>query len=220
MKEIIDFISALQKNNEREWFHAHKAEYQESREQFFSLIEEIINNVVTTDIRLQTVTPKDTVFRINRDIRFSKDKSPYKTHYGSYIAKGGRKSGKAGYYFHVSPDEVFLGGGVYQPEKEALHVIRQEILYQPEKFKSIVSSLEKKGFSLIEDNKLKTGPKGFDKDSPHIELIKYKHYFLSMRLSKEEINSPNIAKIVSGYLIEVFPFTDFLNTAMEFTGNE
>ena len=220
MKEIIEFLSALRKNNEREWFHAHKTEYQKSREFLFDIIDSIINNVVTTDIRLQTVVPKDTVFRVNRDIRFSKDKSPYKTHYGSYIARGGRKSGNAGYYFHISPDEVFLGGGVYQPEKEALHVIRQEILYQPEKYKFIVSSMEKKGFALIEDDKLKTGPKGFDKESPHIELIKYKHYFLSRRLSKAEINSPDIAKIASDYFIELFPFTDFLNTAMEYTGNE
>lgn len=220
MKQIIDFLEALRENNNRDWFHAHKNEYQESRDRFFEIIEQIINSVVTTDTRLQSVSPKDTVFRINRDIRFSKDKSPYKTHYGSYIARGGRKSGDAGYYFHVSPDEVFLGGGVYQPEKEPLHIIRQEILFQPDTYKSIVASMEKDGFSLIEDDKLKTGPKGFDKDSPDINLIKYKHYFLSKRLTKAQINSPDIATIAADYFISLFPFTDFLNTAMEFTGND
>lgn len=220
METIIKFLSELEQNNDREWFHAHKKEYQASRERFFTLIEEIIDKIKNRDIRLQDLSAKETVFRINRDVRFSKDKSPYKTHFGAYMAAGGRKSTNAGYYLHIEPNEAFLGAGVYQPAKEELNVIRQEILYQAEKYSSTLKQLEKKGFSMMERDKLKTGPNGFNKDSPHIELIKYKHYILSRNITGKELKSSDFADTVSNYFNQLFPYTDFLNTAMDFTGNE
>jgi uncharacterized protein (TIGR02453 family) len=220
MEKLITYLNDLSKNNEREWFHANKKRYQESKNTFLSVVDEIIRTMELTDIRLQDLDAKDTVFRINRDVRFSRDKSPYKTHFGSYIAKGGRKSPNAGYYLHIEPNQFFIGGGVWHPEKEELKAVRQEIMFQPEKYSATLNSVVKNGFTIMEEDKLKTGPKDFDKESPHIELIKYKSYILSRQLSKKELNSPDVASIVANYFSQLYPYTSFLNTAMDFMGNE
>jgi len=220
MEKVISYLVDLSQNNEREWFHANKVRYQESKISFLSVVEQIIRTLELTDIRIQGLATKDTVFRINRDVRFSRDKSPYKTHFGSYIAKGGRKSPDAGYYLHIEPDQFFIGAGAWHPEKEELKAIRHEIMYQPENYSSVINSVVKKGFTIMEEDKLKTGPKDFDKDSPHIDLIKYKSYILSRKLSNKEIKSPDIAAIVANYFEQLYPYTSFLNTAMDYMGNE
>lgn len=220
MEKVIKYLNELSQNNERNWFQANKQRYQECRTTFLSLLDEIIRTIELTDFRIQGLDPADTVFRINRDIRFSKDKSPYKTHFGAYIAKEGRKSPDAGYYLHIEPKQFFIGAGAYHPEKEELKAIRQEIMYQPKEYTSIQNSLVQKGFVIMEEDKLKTGPKDFDKESPHIELIKYKSYILSRNLSEQEIISPELASIVANYFKQLFPYTSFLNTAMDFMGNE
>ncbi len=220
MEQILSFLYDLNRNNEREWFHANKVRYQESKDSFLALVEQVINELVSTDLRIHELNPKDCVFRINRDVRFSRDKSPYKTYFGAYMANGGRKSSNAGYYLHIAWDEIFIGAGVYHPEKEELNAIRQEIIYQPEKFSSILNTIVKKGFSLMEEDKLKKGPIGFDKNSPYIDLVKYKSYILSRKISKKEILAPGISITVANYFKEIFPLTEFLNTAMEFKGND
>jgi uncharacterized protein (TIGR02453 family) len=160
------------------------------------------------------------MFRIFRDIRFSSDKTPYKTHFSAYIAKWGRKSNEAGYYVQLSNEGCFIGGGVYSPQKEELNVIRQEILYQADTFTTIIDNKVLEGFRLYAEDKLKTGPKGFPKDSPHIELLKNKHFFLSLDIPEIEVLSGNFSAIVSSHLEQLLPFTDYLNTAMEFKSNE
>ena len=220
MEKVINYLHDLSQNNERDWFHANKIRYQESLSTFLTIVEQIIRTLELTDIRLQGLDPKNTVFRINRDVRFSRDKSPYKTHFGSYIAKGGRKSPDAGYYLHIEPDQFFIGGGAWHPEKEELKAVRQEIMYQPEKYNSLINSVVKKDFTIMEEDKLKNGPKDFDKDSPHIDLIKYKSYILSRKLSEKEIKSSDIAAIVANYFEQLYPYTSFMNTAMDFMGNE
>lgn len=220
MERVISYLSDLGQNNERIWFHANKKRFQDSKNTFLSVVEQIIRTIELTDVRIQGLEARDTIFRINRDVRFSKDKSPYKIHFGSYIAKGGRKSPDAGYYLHIEPDQFFIGAGAYHPEKEDLKAIRQEIMFQPGVYSSLQKSLVKEGFSIMEEDKLKNGPKDFDKDSPHIDLIKYKSYILSRKLSKKEITSPNIAAIVSNYFEQLYPYVSFLNSAMDFKGDE
>lgn len=220
MKEVLDFLTDLKKNNNRDWFLQNKKRYEASKHIFLSEVGSILKRIQLKDPNLLDLDPKNTMFRINRDIRFSKDKTPYKTNFASFMAKGGKNSTHAGYYIHVANDEFFMGAGVYNPPKEELKAIRHEILYQPEKFESIVNSRIKLGFSMHEEDKLKNGPMDFPKDSPHVELIKYKHYLLSRDLSREEIISENFADTVAGYFEALLPFTEFLNTAMEYKGNE
>ncbi|MFC2089173.1 DUF2461 domain-containing protein [Bacteroidota bacterium] len=220
MNDILSYIEDLKRNNNREWFHENKDRYDKVRGTFTSLISEIIAKLQFADPRLAGLEAKDTIFRIYRDIRFSKDKTPYKTHFSAYIARGGRKSKEAGYYVHVSKEELFIGAGVYQPEKEDLKAIRQEILYQPEQFKSLVKSLEKSGFHLMEDDKLKIGPKDYPKDSPYIEYLKFKHFIAMKEFNLSDIKKGNYTEVVMHQFSKAATFTEFLNSAMEFKGNE
>jgi len=220
MKEILSFLEDLKKNNDRDWFNTHKKQYKESRSLFLKELQQIINKLQFNDPRIAGLEAKDAMFRIYRDIRFSNDKTPYKTHFSGYIAKGGRKSRDAGYYVHVGNDEIFLGAGVYSPEKDELRAIRQEILYQPETFRKIVSENQKEGFNLMERDKLKTGPKDFPRDTPHADLLKYKHFMLSSTLDRAVLLNGNFAQEVAERFSKLVPFTKYLNTAMEFKGNE
>jgi len=120
MKKSLSFISDLKKNNNKEWFHANRKQYDEARGEFIAFVEMMVSEIGMFDPDLGPISPKSTLFRINRDIRFTKDKSPYKTNFGAFIIKGGKKSGNAGYYFHLEPDGTFAGGGIYHPEANIL----------------------------------------------------------------------------------------------------
>ena len=220
MKEILQYLSDLEQNNNRDWFHANKKQYEQARRAYLELVQNIIGLLQFDDPRLSGLEAKDAMFRIFRDIRFSNDKTPYKTHFGAYMARGGRKSREAGYYLHVGNNEMFLAAGVHSPQKEDLHAIRQEILYQPESFRTILNAKLEAGYSTYEKDKLVKGPMGFPKDSPYIEYLKYKHFLLSYPLSEQELVAEDAADLIAGRFRELIPFTEFLNTALEFKGNE
>lgn len=220
MTVILQYLSGLEQNNNRDWFHANKKQYEQARRSYLELVQKVIELLQFDDPRLSGLEAKDAMFRIFRDIRFSQDKTPYKTHFGAYMARGGRKSREAGYYLHVGNNEMFLAAGVHSPRKEDLHAIRQEILYQPESFKIILNAKLEKGYSTYEKDKLVKGPMGFPKDSPYIEYLKYKHFLLSYPLSEQELIAENAANLIAGRFRELIPFTEFLNTALEFKGNE
>lgn len=220
MKELLQYLSDLEQNNNREWYHASKPRYERARTTYLALAQQVIDLLQFDDPRLSGLEAKDAMFRIFRDIRFSKDKTPYKTHFGAYMARGGRKSREAGYYLHIGSGEMFLAAGVHSPAKEDLHAIRQEILYRPEAFGAILETRLAQGYSTYEQDKLVNGPVGFPKDSPHIEYLKYKHYLLSHPLSEQELDAENAAHVIADRFRELVPFTEFLNTALEFKGNE
>lgn len=220
MQRSIAFLKKLKANNNRDWFHANKEEYKASREEFSSFITGIIRNLGTYDPSLDGVEVKEVLFRIFRDIRFSKDKTPYKTHYSAFIAKGGRKGGKAGYYVHLSPEECFIAAGIHTPGKDELQAIRQEIVYSAERFNELINDLIKKGYALNEEDKLKTGPKGFPKDSDQIEYLKNRHFLLSVNFNRSDPLSPGFEDKICEKFRELIPFTLFLNEAISYTGNE
>lgn len=220
MKEIMQFLSELRDNNSRDWFHVNRARYESCRDAYLETVDAIIAGICSFDPRLAGLGSKDCLFRINRDIRFSKDKSPYKTHFGAYMARGGRKSPDAGYYMHVSPDEVFIAAGAYSPQKENLKVIRQEIMYRPQRYVEITEALREGGYVPMTDERLKTAPKDFPKDSPYIDLVRDKHYIFSIVLEESEIRSPELQAVVISHFKKMHPYVEFLNHAMEFTGNE
>jgi uncharacterized protein (TIGR02453 family) len=175
---VFEFLRDLKTNNNREWFQANKDRYERARKAFESFINDVIPMVRTIDPLVDMITAKDCVFRIYRDVRFSADKSPYKPNMGAYIARGGKGSQMAGYYVHFEPGESMLAGGLYMPPAETLKRIREEIFYQPEDFKKIIYRKEFTDcFGKLDDpDKMKNPPKGYSKDFPDIELLKFRTY--------------------------------------------
>ncbi|HWA06652.1 MAG TPA: DUF2461 domain-containing protein, partial [Ignavibacteria bacterium] len=177
-KSTIDFLKKLKKNNNRDWFNANKKLYEDARYDFEVFVFELIQKIAEFDETVSGLEPKDCMFRIYKDVRFSKDKTPYKTNFGAAINKGGRKLSIAGYYIHISPTEYFLGSGLYMPSPEKLLAVRNNISAKSAKFKSIVEGKEfKKNFGkLWNGDTLKTVPKGFDKEHPMGEYLKLKSF--------------------------------------------
>jgi uncharacterized protein (TIGR02453 family) len=216
-RQITRFLEELARNNNKEWFHANKADYQAVREEFKQFVAVLIAEIAHFDESVKNILPKDCIFRINRDIRFSKDKRPYKNNFGAFIAPGGKNSGYAGYYFHIEPGNSFLAGGVYMPSPQALKAIRNEIYENTEEFKSILNA---PGFvnyfgGLDSIEMLKTAPKGFPKDFKDIELLNHKHYTVSKPLDDSELHSEDLTgKAVEAYEA-LYPLNYFLNDAIE-----
>ena len=220
IKFILEFLNDLQQNNDREWYHAHKARYKEAQELFLIEVQAIIDRLQPHDPSLLGLTAGEAAFRIYRDVRFSNDKTPYKTHFGAFMAQGGRKSNRGGYYIHVSNDDPFLAAGVWSPPKEALKTIRQEIMFRTEELTAIIAEKEKLGYSMYKKDKLKRGPKGFPDTGPFVELLKYKHILLSRNLDTKDLLAENFADNISGHFIQLVPLNNYLNTALDFIGNE
>lgn len=215
-QEIISFLQELSENNHRDWFQANKPRYNELREKFLHFTDMVINEVTQFDPSIKGITAKDAVFRINRDIRFSNDKSPYKTNMGAFIVPGGKKSGKAGYYIHLEPNQSFLAGGIYMPPSPILKSIRKEIFEHTDEFKFIIENSQFKfTFGEIWGEKLKQGPKDFPKDFQDIELLKFKSYTVARNLSKNELISDNFFDHVVEVFECLYPFNRFLNQSFE-----
>ncbi len=214
-KPALDFLGKLKSNNNREWFQKNRAAFDEAQEAFAIFVDTLIRDMGWVD-NLAGVSAKDCIFRIYRDVRFSKDKSPYKTNMGAEIVGGGRKSGRLGYYVHIAPhDQSMLAGGLYMPSGEQIAKFRQAIARDAKKFKKIVNNKEfKKYFGTLEGEKLKTAPQGFARDHPEIELLKLKQVVVHHRLSDKQLLSPNFAS----YALKVFkamkPFLDYLNSVL------
>ncbi|MCK5136362.1 MAG: DUF2461 domain-containing protein [Bacteroidales bacterium] len=222
MDSIISFLRALARNNNREWFNDHKKTYQEALELFRGFTGEVLTGIVRFDPSLGDLVAKDTIFRIYKDVRFSRDKTPYKTHFGCWMTRGGRKSTDAGYYFHLEPDNIFMAAGVYMPPKEQLSLIRQEIVFNPAAYLEMINDPGiKKGYERTgKDDMLKKGPAGFPKDFEFLEEIKYKHYIYSRKYSEPEIREKDFAQKLTTDFKGLFPLVNYLNHAMSFTGNE
>ena len=216
MLQVIQFLNELSENNNREWFQNNKKRYDESREKVLFLTEVVINEIRKFDPDVPLLEPKDCLFRIFRDVRFSNDKRPYKTNFGSFIAKGGRKSMHAGYYFHIEPSGSFVGGGIYMPATEPLKAIRQYIAENGEEFLSIINNKSfTKVYPEMMDDKLKTAPKGFSPDHEFIDLLRYKSFAFSSQFDKSQILADNyIEKLVHSFKI-LQPVNRFLNDALE-----
>jgi len=218
MKTLFDFLNELRENNTREWFNDNKPRYEESKEQILFFTELMIREIHQFDEDIPLMDPKDCLFRIFRDVRFSADKSPYKTHFGSFIAKGGRKSDRAGYYIHLQPGNSFLGGGVWRPEADRLKAIRAEILNHPEGLKEVLGDEDfKKYYPGIEGEKLKTAPKGFPKDFEEVDLLRYKSYAFMFHVDDQTVLSDNFVSFAVDAFKELSKANRFLNDALNKT---
>ena len=209
---LIKFLNKLKKNNNRDWFNENKKEFVELKEQFETFINQLIPKIKQLDGFIGSLSAKDCIFRIYRDVRFSKNKLPYKTHFGAYLADGGRKSPYAGYYVHIEPGGSFAGGGVYHPESNVLKELRYEIMDKTDEFKGIISASNfKKVYPEIYGDKLKTAPKGFPKDFKDIELLKLKSYALVHSIDDKTVESPGFEDYLLNLYKTAKPFNSFFN---------
>ena len=213
-KSTLDFLTAVKCNNNRDWFNANRPVYAEAKENFESFVQEIIDELTQFEPIMKGLEAKSCVYRINRDIRFSNDKSPYKSHFGAFIVRGGKKNGDkfAGYYFHIEPGKSIMAGGAYMPPAPWLSQIREKISENPDEFIKITTNKEfVKYFGSIDGEKLKTAPKGYPKDHPNVELLKFKSYLVVNEASDKMV----LNKDYIDYVIKVFkamkPLNDYLN---------
>jgi uncharacterized protein (TIGR02453 family) len=217
-KSTYEFLVSLKQNNNRDWFQANNNWYNEARLDFEQLISALIAEIATFDPPIGLVKTRDCIFRIFRDVRFSKDKSPYKTNFGAYIVPGGKKSGLAGYYFHISPEECFLAGGIWHPDPESLKKLRKEIYDNIDEFLSILNNKEfSRHYTQIFGDKLVNPPAGYPADFPHIDLLKYKDYNVYKEFPSRELFSKSIIEYSARMYRLMYPFNRFLNYSL--TGN-
>ena len=212
------FLKNVKANNNRPWFEKNRASYEAALENVRTFVTELIEATSAFDKSIAGLTYKDCLMRIYRDVRFSKNKDPYKTNFGASINKGGRKSHYAGYYLHLEPGgNSFIAGGMHMPEPENLQKVRQEILYNPEKFKKIIGGKEfKKNFgNLWQEDKLISAPKNFPKDHPEIELLKLKSFICIHEIKDSQVLNKNFFKFTVSLIKNAKPLNDFLNTALD-----
>jgi len=216
MKQILDFLKDLEANNSREWFDLNRDRYDATRKQFLVVAEQLIHDIRQFDDEVPVLNPKDCVFRIFRDVRFSKDKLPFKSNYGCFIARGGKKSGFAGYYLHIQPGECFLSGGIYMPLPEYLQAIRQEIYYHPQNYIDLIEDKSfKSTYTLEYSNKLKTAPKGYPKDWEFLDLIRNRNYAFGHRIEENELFAPDFIKKAIELFKIIYPLNRYLNKAVD-----
>lgn len=217
METTLDFLKKLKNNNNREWFDSNKTEYLASKEIFEEFVSELIKGINKFDKKVSLdLKPKDCTFRIYKDVRFSKDKTPYKNNMSASINPGGKKSNIPGYYFHLEPEACFLAGGVYMPMPDDLKAIRQEIDYNPLPLINVLTSASfKKEFNgLDEEDKLKNPPKGFNKDHAHSEILKNKHFIVSKKFENKVIlKKEGLSKTLDSFKA-MYPFLDYLRKAI------
>lgn len=227
MKTLLEFLEVLRRNNNREWFADHKAEYRLVQQETEDITARLIDGISSFDGSVSGLSPRDCTYRIYRDTRFSKDKLPYKTHIGIYVCPGGKKSGMSGYYFHIEPPTPaepepcngFSGGslisvGLYMPEAAVLKSIREEICYNGEEFLRNVSKAE--GFSLNRSNALKRIPLGFPSDSPYADYLKLKDIYLEKRMDENILLSGDYISWAVGAFATAYDFNCQLNRAVEY----
>lgn len=213
------FIRQLSRNNNKEWFEKHRKQYEDARMDFEQLVTAIIQRFGNIDPDVAPLTARQCIYRQYRDVRFSKDKTPYKPHMGASLDRDGKNSGFAGYYFHLEPgNKSMLGGGIWMPEAVSLKKIRQEIDYNWDEFSSIIQNKDfRRTFGDLEtgEYKLSREPKGYTKENPAIEYLKLKSLVAMQPLTDDELTSKGIVeKVVKGYTA-LMPLVHFVNRSLE-----
>ena len=217
-KDSVQFLDDLKANNNRDWFLDNKKRYEVFKKDYHQLVVDILDAMKPLDPSLEMLEVKNCTFRINRDIRFSKDKSPYKDHLGVWISSGSKGMNRSGYYVHIARAGSFIAGGFYCPEAEDLKKVRKEIAYFHEDLEEIMSNKNFKkefgDFDRNEANLLKNPPRGYEKDHPAIEFLKLKSFETSQKFDFEEILAADFVTKMSKKLLVLKPLNDFINRAL------
>jgi len=211
LKPVMTFLGKLAKNNNRPWFEAHRDEYERARVLFEAFVQELIVGVGRFD-DMQGVTPKNSIMRIYRDVRFSKDKSPYKTGMGASLGAGGRTGYRFHYYLHLQPGgDSMVAGGLHMPEPKQLNAFRAAIDRDARRFKSIVAARAfRQAFGELDGERLKTAPQGYERTHPEIELLRLKEVVAVHRFPDERVVAPDLSAQVVKVCAAMKPFLDYL----------
>ena len=218
-KQTFQFLTDLKENNDRDWFQANKPRYEAAKKEFEQFISALLKEIERFDPTIAHHRAKDCIFRIYRDVRFSNDKSPYKTHFGAHITSAAKRSeihSRAGYYIHLEPGASMLAGGAYMPQGPWLKAIRQEIAYESTEFKKILNSQSfRHYFGEMEGEKLKTTPRDYPADHPEIELLRHKSFLATHRCSDGQVLAGDFLNQCGNVFQALFPFDQFLNRALD-----
>lgn len=219
METILSFLRELEQNNNKCWFDSHKGDYIEAKGRFDAIATQLIDGISAFDPSIAGIGIKECTYRIYKDMRFSKDGLPYKTHFGAFIAKGGKKSGYSGYYFHIGtgsgeeyPHKSFLAVGNYYTEPKVLKLLREDIEFGKGDFDRIIKGLHP-SLTLDQDQKLKRPPIGFNPEGPYIEYIKLKNFCLSGTFDDNSLDIDHILQIFRS----AKPFLDYINRAIQYS---
>lgn len=216
MKEILQYLRELRVNNNRDWFNTHKDRYLELRLYFQNKMDELIQRIAIFDGELRGEEAKNCLYRIYRDTRFSPDKTPYKNHFAAYLCKGGRKSVRAGYYFHIEPENCLISGGVWCPEPKLLKELRQSVYNHTDEFKEIIENKKFKAvYPEMEGEMLKIIPRPFPRDFQDGELLKRKDYVVVSYKEESLFDTSEWMDKVVGDFKLLMPFNRFLNYTVD-----
>lgn len=217
-KNTLAFLDDLKANNNRDWFLDHKKQYEAFKKDYQNMVATLLDVMKPLDPTLEMLEVKNCTFRINRDIRFSKDKTPYKSHLGIWLSSGGKGITRSGYYIHLENGASFIAGGLYCPEAEDLKKMRKEIAFFYDDLEAILQEKNFKkefgDFDRDEKNTLKNPPRGYEKDHPAIELLKLKSFETSQKIDFQEAAKPDFVTTVAHKLILLKPLNDFINRAL------
>ena len=223
MKTVLQFLRDLAQHNDRTWFNEHKERYLAVQQRWNEFCESLIGEIGAFDPDIARLTLRDCTYRIYRDTRFSLDKSPYKTHFGVFLAPGGKKSMHAGYYFHVGtgesneyPQGHMLAAGNYCYEPKAIQILREDISDGWESFQNEVLAVADPRFVVDQEGALKRVPKGYAPDAPYADWMRLKSYCLVMNVDDDFITQPDLAKRVADLFRTTKPFNDYINRAVDF----
>ena len=214
--DSLSFLTDLAENNDRDWLLANKNRQKSAQEEFKAFVQALYQGLLAFDPSLEGQDPSKSIFRIYRDVRFSKDKRPYKTNFGVFLKKGGKRSPYAGYYFHLEPGKSFIAGGIYMPPNDVLQKIRQEIDYNQDEVKQLLSGKFESYFGNIEGESLKRPPRGYSEDHPMIDLIKHKSFLMMYQLSDRQVLA---GELKMSDILKVYeamkPWNSFINRALD-----
>jgi uncharacterized protein (TIGR02453 family) len=221
MKQVFEFLESLKKNNNRQWFLANKSHYEMCHERMIVLASELLNQMNTHDL-IGNLSGKKSLHRIYRDVRFSKDKTPYKKNWsGSFKRANAQKRG--GYYYHLEPGGSFVAGGFWGPNKEDLRLIRDHLSQEGEDYRKVIAQKKfKETFGKVHGEQLKKSPKGFDADHPDIDLLRYKQFILRYDFADKEVLSLDFPKQASEVFQKMRPYFDLMSDFLtsDLNGNE
>ena len=213
---ILKFLRDISRNNNREWFEKKKPRYLQTKEYFEDFLEALHKELLKFDESLAGLNPRKQGFRIYRDVRFSKDKRPYKVNMGAGFSAHGKMEQEPGYYIHIEPGKSFVAGGLYMPDPTNLSKIRQEVDYNADGLLKILNNKKfKKYFKGLDDfDQVKTAPKGYPKDHPHIDLLKNKSFIVSRYFTDTQVKDKKFVKQLVEICKAIKPLNDFLKEAI------
>lgn len=215
--ETLDFITDVVANNNREWFAENKERYEIAKDDVLTFVDQLIPLLAAADPAFSAETQaKKCLLRIYRDVRFSKNKDPYKNNYGIFFSVKGKGVNEPGYYLHIQPGACFFAAGLWMPQAPDLKKIREEIDYNTSEFLEIIEAKDfKNTFQLSQEDKLKKAPKGYEIDHPQIEILKLKSFIATFPIKDEEFFKPGIVNKLKTAFKNVYPFIVFLRKAVE-----